>query len=166
LWLWLEFYENEVDLLKDGQVVQVVLPAIPGRMLTGKIKAISPVVKPVTRTAKVRVDIANADGRLKPGIYAEVVADIDAGDKLTIPAEAVLPTGSRMLVFVARGSGRLEPRYVDLGTQFVDANGRTGEPYYEVMSGLVDGEWVVASANFLIDSEAQIQGAIKDFQGE
>jgi membrane fusion protein, copper/silver efflux system len=166
LWLWVQFYENEFELLTDGQVVQVLLPAIPGLTLTGHIKAISPVVEPATRTAKVRVDIANSDGRLKPGMYAEVVADIDAGQKLTIPSEAVLPTGSRMLVFVERGFGKLEPRFVNVGRQFVDSDGRTSESYYEVISGLVDGDRVVSSANFLIDSEAKIQGVIKDFQGE
>jgi membrane fusion protein, copper/silver efflux system len=166
LWLWANFYENEIGFLQEGQSVRIGLLAFPNRSFDGKIGAISPVVDPAKRTVRVRIDIPNLDGRLRPGMYANVVAEIDAGELLTIPFDAVLPTGSRMLVFVDKGSGRLESRFIQVGRQFVDSAKPSPERYYQVISGLQEGERVVSSANFLIDAEAQIQGIIKDFRDD
>jgi membrane fusion protein, copper/silver efflux system len=163
LWLWANFYENEVVLLQEGQPVTVALPAFPNRSFAGKIGAISPTIDSVKRTAVVRVDIPNPDGRLRPGMYANVVTEIDAGEALTIPFDSVLPTGSRMLAFVDKGSGKLEPRFIQVERQFVDLADPNQERYYQVTGGLKEGERVVSSANFLIDAEAQIQGVFKDF---
>jgi Cu(I)/Ag(I) efflux system membrane fusion protein len=163
LWLWASFYENEVGLLREGQPMSVTLPALANRSFEGKIAVISPTIDLVKRTATVRIDIPNPDGELRPGMYANVVAEIDAGEGLTIPFDAVLPTGSRMLAFVDRGSGRLEPRFIQVGRQFVDLSNPGQERYYQVTAGLQEGERVVSSANFLIDAEAQVQGAVKDF---
>jgi membrane fusion protein, copper/silver efflux system len=164
LWLWASFYENEVGLLREGQTVTVTLPAFPGHSLEAKIGVISPTIDSVKRTARVRIDIPNPDAQLRPGMYANVVAEIDAGEGLTIPFDAVLPTGSRMLVFVDEGSGKLEPRFLQVGRQFVDLADPDQERYYQIIGGLQEGERVVSSANFLIDAEAQVQGAIKDFR--
>jgi Cu(I)/Ag(I) efflux system membrane fusion protein len=166
LWLWVNFYENEIGLLQEGQAVRIALPAFPNRSFEGKIGAISPVVDSAKRTVRVRVDIPNPDGRLRPGMYANVVAEIDAGEVLTIPFDAVLPTGSRMLVFVDKGSGRLEARFIQVGRQFVESANPSQERYYQVEGGLQEGERVVSSANFLIDAEAQVQGVIKDFRDD
>jgi RND family efflux transporter MFP subunit len=163
LWLWASFYENEFGLLREGQTVTVDLPVFPNRSFAGKIGVISPTIDPLKRTAAVRIDIPNADGQLRPGMYADISAEIDVGEGLTIPFDAVLPTGSRMLVFVDKGSGKLQPRFVQVGRQFVDLAGPNRERYYQVTGGLQEGERVVSSANFLIDAEAQLQGAMKDF---
>jgi Cu(I)/Ag(I) efflux system membrane fusion protein len=166
LWLWANVYENEVGLLREGQSISVTLPAFPDRSFEGKIAAISPIIDSIKRTAAVRIDIPNPDGRLRPGMFANAVAEIDAGEELAIPVDSVLPTGSRMLAFVDKGSGRLEPRFIQVGRQFVDPADANRERCYQITSGLQDGERIVSSANFLIDAEAQIQGAMRDFGEE
>jgi Cu(I)/Ag(I) efflux system membrane fusion protein len=166
MWLWANFYENEVGLLRVGQSVSVTLPAFPTRSFAGKIAVIGPTIDPVKRTAMARIDIANPERELRPGMYANVVAEIDAGEGLTIPFDAVLPTGLRMLAFVDKGSGKLEPRFIQVGRPFVDLTDPNQERYYQVTGGLQEGEHIVSSANFLIDAEAQVQGALKDFGSE
>jgi membrane fusion protein, copper/silver efflux system len=166
LWLWASFYESEVELLRTGQPLIVTLPALPNRSFEGKIAVISPTIDPVKRTAMVRINLPNPDGKLMPGMYANVVVEIDAGEGLTIPFDSVLPTGLRMLAFVDKGSGRLEPRFIQVGRQFVDLEDPNQERYYQVIGGLQEGERIVSSANFLIDAEAQVQGAVRDFGAE
>jgi hypothetical protein len=118
------------------------------------------------RTTRVRIDLDNSDDQLRPGMFANVDLKIDGGEGLTIPIDAVLPTGSRSLVFVDRGSGKLEPRFIQVGRSFTqtDANGEAS--YDEVLGGLSEGERVVSSANFLIDAESRIQGALKTWDDE
>ncbi len=166
LWIWVSFYEDEVGLLREGQLLTGTLPALQNRSFEGKIGAISPTIDPVKRTALVRIDVPNPNGQLRPGMYANVVVKIDAGEDLAIPAEAILPTGSRMLVFVDQGSGRLEPRFIQVGRQFADFADPSQERYYQITSGLKKGERIVSSANFLIDAEAQVQGALRNFGAE
>jgi Cu(I)/Ag(I) efflux system membrane fusion protein len=166
LWLWVNFYEGEVGLLREGQLLTITLPALQSRSFEGKIGVIDPTIDPVKRTAQVRIDIPNPDGQLRPGMYANVAVEIDAGEGLTIPAEAVLPTGSRMLVFVDKGSGRLEARFIQVGRQFVDVADPNQQRFYQTFSGLKAGERIVSSANFLIDAEAQVQGVFRDFGAE
>jgi RND family efflux transporter MFP subunit len=163
LWLWADSYENEVGLLKEGQPVTIVVPAFPDRSFHGKVSAVSPTIDPVKRTARVRIDVPNSDGGLRPGMFANVIYIIDGGEELAIPVDSVLPTGSQMLVFIDKGAGRLEPRFIQVGRQFVDPTDPDQERYYQVNGGLHEGERVVSRANFLIDAEAQIQGAIRDF---
>jgi Cu(I)/Ag(I) efflux system membrane fusion protein len=124
---------------------------------------IAPTVDPVKRTTLVRIDIPNPDGQLRPGMYANVAADIDAGEGLTIPLDSVLPYGSQMLVFVDGGLGKLEPRLIHVGRQFLEFAGENEERYYEIISGLQEGERIVSGANFLIDAEAQVQGVLRNF---
>jgi Cu(I)/Ag(I) efflux system membrane fusion protein len=163
LWVWANFYEDEIRLLHEGLPVTVVLAAFPDRKIEGKIGAINPSIDLVKRTARVRVDVPNPDGQLRPGMYANLVANIDAGEELAIPFDSALPTGSRMLVFVDKGSGKLEPRFVQVGRQFVDPEDPSQTRYYQLMAGLREGERVAVGGNFLIDAEAQIQGVFKDF---
>ena len=164
LWLWADFYETEANLLSVGQLLHVTLPASPAELLEGKISVIDPSVDPAKRTIRVRIDLPNPQGQLRPGMYANVTAEIDCGEGLVIPVDAVLPTGSRMLVFVDQGGGRLEPRFIRVGREFADLESERHERYYEVLSGLNEGDRVVSSGNFLIDSESQIAGAMKDWQ--
>jgi membrane fusion protein, copper/silver efflux system len=166
LWLRASFYENEISLLREGEAVKVTLPAFPDRCFEGRIGVISPNIDPTNHTGMARIDIPNSEGQLRPGMFANVMVEINAGTALAAPFDSVLPTGSRMLVFVDRGSGKLEPRFIEVGRQFVDPADPERERYYQITAGLKEGERVVARANFLIDAEAQIQGAIKDFDGE
>lgn len=166
LWVWAEFYENEIGLLKQGQLIDVTLPVFPNQIFRGQIAAINPVIDPAKRTARVRIDIPNAKGQLRPGMYANVEIKINEGDGLTIPVQAALPTGERMLVFLDRGQGKLLPRYVQVGHSFTTFDGQQEGSYYQVMNGLQEGDRIVASANFLIDAESQVQGALKDWAGE
>jgi membrane fusion protein, copper/silver efflux system len=166
LWLWVSFYEDEVHLLKEGELMTVVFPALANRSFEGKISVIPASIDPVKRTTLVRIDIPNPDGQLRPGMSANVTAEIAAGEGLTIPFESVLPTGSQMLVFVQRGLGKLEPRLIRVGQRSVECADEKEERYYQVIGGLQEGERIVSSGNFLIDAEAQVQGALRNFGEE
>jgi RND family efflux transporter MFP subunit len=166
LWVWAEFYENEVGLLKPGQRIDVGLPAFPNQTFQGQIAVINPVIDATKRTARVRIDIPNPKAQLRPGMYANVDVKINDGEGLTIPVQAALPTGERMLVFLDRGQGKLLPRYVQVGRSFTTFDRQQQESYYQVVNGLQEGDRIVASANFLIDAESQVQGALKDWTRE
>lgn len=155
VWVWADFYETEIGMLRQGQKVGVVSVPYPGRTFDGTIALIDPFVDPVTRTARVRIDVENAELLLRPGMYVNADLQLEPVTALSVPVDAIMPTGMRNLVFVDKGSGRLEPRFVFLGGKFGD--------FYAVQKGLAAGERVVNSANFLIDAEAKVQGALKDF---
>jgi RND family efflux transporter MFP subunit len=156
VWVWAEFYEDELSMLAKGQKVRITAKAYPGQTFEGELSLINPFLMEMKRTAKVRVDIPNADFKLRPGMYVNLELAMDMGEGLTIPVSAVMPTGSRTLVFVDKSEGKLEPRAVQLGRKYGDI--------YEVLDGLKEGERVVASANFLIDAESKVQGAVKSFE--
>ena len=156
VWVWAEFYEDELSMLAKGQKVRVTANSYPGKTFEGELSLINPFLMEMKRTAKVRVDIPNPEFILRPGMYVNIELAMDMGEGLTIPVSAVMPTGSRTLVFVDKGAGKLDPRLVQLGKKYGDI--------YEVISGLKDGERVVASANFLIDAESKVQGAVKSFE--
>ena len=156
VWLWAEFYENELSMLQVGQKLTVTAKSYPGQNFDGTLSLIDPFLDATKRTAKVRIDIPNPDFKLRPGMYVNAELEMDMGAALTIPVSAVMPTGTRSVVFVDKGEGKLEPRIVQLGTKYGDI--------YEVKSGLQENERVVASANFLIDAESKVQGALKAFE--
>jgi Cu(I)/Ag(I) efflux system membrane fusion protein len=156
IWVWAEFYESELSMLQTGQQVTITTNAFPNDRFEGQVAVINPFLEQAKRTSKVRIDIPNPDFKLRPGMYANVELGMDMGEGLTVPASAVMPTGSREIAFVDKGGGKLEPRIVQLGEQIGDA--------YEVKSGLAEGERVIASANFLIDAESKVQGALNDFE--
>ncbi len=155
VWVWADFYENELPFLQEGLPVAITSGARPGFRASGRIGPIDPFLDPVKRTARARIDVDNPRLELLPEAYVDVAVALDEGEGLTVPAGAVLPTGERNLVFVDKGGGRLEPRFVELGAQFGDD--------YHVTGGLRAGERVVGSANFLIDAESKVEGALKDF---
>jgi Cu(I)/Ag(I) efflux system membrane fusion protein len=156
VWMWAEFYENELSMLQAGQKVAVTAKSYPGQNFDGTISLINPFLDETKRTVKVRIDIPNADFKLRPGMYVNAELAMEMGEGLTVPVSAVMPTGTRNVVFVDKGGGKLEPRIVQLGTKYGDI--------YEVQSGLQEGERVVSSANFLIDAESKVQGALKEFE--
>lgn len=161
LWLWADFYEDEVGLLRVGQRLDISFPAYPSKKFEGQIGAIDRRLDPMKRTTRVRIDLDNSEDQLRPGMFANVELKIDGGEGLTVPVDAVLPTGSRSLVFVDKGSGKLEPRFIQVGRSFTQTNANGEMSYDEVLNGLSEGERVVSSANFLIDAESRIQGALK-----
>jgi len=158
VWVWAEFYENELSMLQTGQKTVVTAKSYPGENFDGTISLINPFLDEMKRTAKVRIDIPNADFKLRPGMYVNAELAMNMGEALTVPVSAIMPTGERNVVFVDKGEGKLEPRIVQLGAKYGDI--------YEVQSGLQEGERVVASANFLIDAESKVQGALKEFEQE
>jgi len=158
VWVWAEFYETELSMLAVGQTIGITTKVYPGEKFEGTISVINPFLDETKRTAKVRIDIPNPDFKLRPGMYINAELEMDMGKALTIPVSAVMPTGTRNVVFVDKGEGKLEPRVVQLGTKYADI--------YEVKSGLQENEGVVASANFLIDAESKVQGALRAFEDE
>jgi len=158
VWMWAEFYENEFSMLQAGQKIAVTAKSYPGHNFDGTISLINPFLDETKRTAKVRIDIPNPDFELRPGMYVNAELAMDMGEALTVPVSAIMPTGERNVVFIDKGEGKLEPRIVQLGAKYGDI--------YEVQSGLQEGERVVASANFLIDAESKVQGALKEFEQE
>jgi Cu(I)/Ag(I) efflux system membrane fusion protein len=150
VWIVADIYEYELSSVRIGQPVKITLSYFPGREWTSRIDYIYPVFSAETRTAKVRLTLPNPGGQLKPQMFTNVVIQIDMGNKLMIPDSAVIDTGRGKVVYVDRGNGYFEPREIQTG---LNADGAV-----EVLRGLKSGEKVASSANFLIDSEAQLKG--------
>lgn len=152
-WVYATVYEFELPLVRMGQQVQVEVPAMPGRMLTGTVRSIDPVLDPTTRAARVRAVVTEEGGGLKPEMFVNASIVVELGEVLAVPEEAVINTGARQLVFVDQGEGLLEPRDVVLGAK--------AEGVYAVNSGVEEGETVVTNGNFLIDSESRLKAALE-----
>lgn len=149
--VWIEgaVFEQDLALVRVGALVRAELAAYPGRAFDGRVSFVWPTVDEQSRTARVRVAFTNSRGLLKPGMYATLFFEALVGsDVLQVPAEAVVMTGERNLVFVVGPDGALAPREIVLGAR---AGGR-----FQVLSGLVQGERIVASANFLVDAESRL----------
>lgn len=155
VWVWAQFYQDDLALLKTGLPVTITSSSYPNETFDGKISVIDPFINDATRTTRVRIDVTNADWKLRPDMYVNAELHVNMGEGLTIPVSAVLPTGVHNIVFVDKGEGRLQPRFIELGRQYGDD--------YEVKSGLSENERVVSSGNFLIDAEAQVQGVLKSW---
>jgi len=155
VWVWAEFYQDELPILKIGMPVIVTTSSYPNEKFGGTVDLIDPFINDAKRTGRVRFILPNPELKLRPEMYVDVELSMDMGEALTIPVSAVMPTGKRSAVFVDKGEGRLEPRFVDLGRKYGDD--------YAVTAGLKEGERVVSSANFLIDAEAKVQGAVKNW---
>lgn len=157
VWVEAEFYEYEASLLRIGQPATVFLPYDPHVHREGWLTFANPTLDPASRTLKVRLEFSNQDLALKPGMFADVQADLESREGILVPDSAVVDTGQRELVFVERGGGRFEPRQVRVGTR---SGGRA-----LILAGLDEGERVVVRANFLIDSESRLRAAIAAIQG-
>jgi multidrug efflux pump subunit AcrA (membrane-fusion protein) len=153
VWVRADFYEYEVPEVKVGLDAEVTLAALPGETLRAKVVYVYPYVNDQTRTVSVRLELPNRDGRLKPGMYANVTVGVDLGPQLVVDDDAVLDTGTREIVFVADGEGRFVPRDVVLGPR--------SEGQVVIRSGLREGERVVSSGNFLVDSESRLKAALR-----
>lgn len=150
VWVEGDVFEQDLALIRVGAPVHVELAAYPGRIFTGRVSFVWPMVEAQSRTGRVRVVLANPQGLIKPGMYATLLFDATLGrDLLSVPAEAVVQTGQRNLVFTVASDGSLEPREVTLG-------GRA-DGHIQILRGLTEGERVVASANFLVDAESRLR---------
>jgi Cu(I)/Ag(I) efflux system membrane fusion protein len=157
VWLYADVYEYELPFVRLGQQASVQLASMPGETFTGRAIYIYPSLNPETRTAKVRFELPNSHGKLKPEMYANVEIKVHLGQKLTVPEGAIIDTGLRQLAIIDKGNGYFEPREVKVGSKV--------DNYYEVIKGLKAGERVVTSANFLIDSESKLKEAVGGMAG-
>ncbi|HEX5042604.1 MAG TPA: efflux RND transporter periplasmic adaptor subunit [Candidatus Polarisedimenticolaceae bacterium] len=151
VWVLASVYEYELPFVHQGQSATMRLSYLPERTFQGKVSLVYPTIEAATRTAQVRVEFDNPDLALKPDMYAEIELTAQLGEKVSVPDEAVLETGTRSLAFVEVQPGVFEPREVRIGARLPDR--------YEVLSGLTPGEQVVVSGNFLIDSESKLEAA-------
>ena len=153
LWVMADVYEYSLPSLALGTEGHVEIASMPDRHWKGAVTYVSPTVEERTRTIKVRLEVDNADGTLKPDMYADVFLHVDLGEGLVVPDSAVINAGDRRLVFLDRGEGRFEPREVKLG---IKVNGSD----VQVVRGVAEGDRVVTSANFLLDSESSLKAAL------
>jgi Cu(I)/Ag(I) efflux system membrane fusion protein len=152
VWVLADVYEDQLARIRVGQTVRVDFDAYPGVSASGKLAFTYPTLSSETRTLRVRIVLANPDMKLRPGMYANVVVQIEPQRGLLIPREALVDTGDEQYVFVAREGGRFEPRRVRTGS-------RSGDKV-EIVRGLREGEEVVTTGNFLIDSESRLRAAV------
>jgi len=157
VWIMADIFEYEAPNIHVGETASVSLPSQPGRTLSARIDYLQPDVDPMTRTLKVRLNMNNPGVLLKPEMYADVEFHVNIPSTLTVPSDAVLNAGERQTVFVDRGNGFFEPRQVKTGEREGDR--------IQILSGLKDGERIVVSGNFLIDSESQMKAAASGMGG-
>jgi len=156
VWVQFDAYESDLPFLKEGNIIRFTFQAIPGKDYSAKIRFIDPVIDPVNRVAKVRVELNNAGGNLKPEMFANgsVKANLDAyKDKLVIPRSAVLWTGKRSIVYVkgpVTGELSFSMREIELGPMLGNS--------YVVLDGLKEGEEIVTEGTFSVDAAAQLEG--------
>jgi Cu(I)/Ag(I) efflux system membrane fusion protein len=160
IWVIADVPEQDVALVREGAAVNVGFRAFPDRLFTGRVTFVLHELDARTRTAKVRIEVANADHALRHEMFADVeilAADGDA-ERLAVPTSALIDTGARQVVLVDRGEGRFEPRNVKLGIR--------GDGVVEIKEGVNAGENVVVAANFLIDAESNIRAALRAFTAD
>lgn len=155
VWVQAQVFQNDLERIKVGAPATLTVNTYPGRTFTGGVDFIYPQVDTDTRTAKVRVVFSNPGLQIKPGMFVNVSLKVQMGSQLVVPATGVLQSGAREIAFVERSDGYIEPREVQLGS-------RVGDDFI-VLKGLKAGEQIVTSANFLIDSESQLQAALGSF---
>jgi Cu(I)/Ag(I) efflux system membrane fusion protein/cobalt-zinc-cadmium efflux system membrane fusion protein len=155
VWVNANVFQTDVGALKPGMAATVTVDAYPGRTLKGRIDQVLPQVDTTTRTVPVRFVFNNPGIALKPGMYVNVSIAVPLGHQVVIPASGVLHSGTRDIAFIDRGDGYLEPREIEVGPRLDD--------HVVVLKGLKLGERIVSSANFLVDSESQLQAAIGSF---
>jgi Cu(I)/Ag(I) efflux system membrane fusion protein len=150
IWVIADVYEYELPLIRLGQTARVRLSYLPGKEFATKIDYIYPALSGESRTARVRLVMPNPGGSLMPQMFTNIEITIDLGKRLAVPDAAVIDTGTRKIVYVDKGEGNFEPREVVTGLR--------ADKMVEVLQGLKEGDRVASTANFLIDSEAQLRG--------
>jgi RND family efflux transporter MFP subunit len=156
VWIEADIYEQEMRFLRVGRPATVTLDAYPGEQFRGRAIYIYPFVEEKTRTVRVRFELPNPRGRLKPGMYANVELQGPAGEGLTVPTNAVLDSGTQQIVFVAQGDGYFIPRNVKTGRRLAER--------IEILEGLKEGEQIATGATFFLDSESQLRAALQNYE--
>ena len=151
VWVLADVQERDLAQVKLGQEARLTIDALPGKKLAGRVAFISATIGEATRTAKARIELDNAAGILKPGLYATVTIDVDLGEGIAIPEDAIIDTGERKIVFVSHDGGHFEPRAVEVGISL--------EGLVQVLSGLKEGESIAETGQFLLDSESRLRAA-------
>jgi Cu(I)/Ag(I) efflux system membrane fusion protein len=152
VWVEAQVHEAQLALVRPGMSAVVEVPGLPGRRFEGTLTQVDPSVSEATRTARLRVELANEDGALRPDMFANVLLETGASERLVVPLSAVVHAGTRSFVFLDLGEGRLRPQPVEVGM-------RVGEEV-EALSGLEPGQRVVASATFLVSAESRLRAAL------
>lgn len=155
VWVYAQIFQNDAGRIKPGDPAEVTLDAFPGRVFNGRVDYVLPQLDMATRTLPVRLVFPNPGLKLRPGMYVNVAVKLPLGRQVVVPDSAVFHSGTKNLVFAYAGDGNIEPREVELGTHV--------EKGYVVLKGVKSREQIVTSANFLIDSEAQLQAAAGAF---
>ncbi|MGA8893261.1 MAG: efflux RND transporter periplasmic adaptor subunit [Anaeromyxobacteraceae bacterium] len=158
VWVLADAYESDLSRIRLGMPATLSLQAFPGSTFVGRVIFIDPILDPKTRTAKVRLEFANPRGELKPEMFGEVTLQAPTREGLRIPADAVIDSGTRKVVFIAIGEGKFQPREVTLGAESGDQ--------VEVLRGVEAGERVVTRANFLVDSESRLRASLAAMGGK
>jgi Cu(I)/Ag(I) efflux system membrane fusion protein len=156
VWVMADVAESDLPAIKVGTHATVTVRAYMAQPVEGEVTFIYPELKAETRTARVRIEVPNPEGWLKIDMYADVV--FQAGETtpvVALPRSAIIDSGNRQVVLIAKGEGRFEPRSIKLG--------RRGDGYVEVLEGVSVGEEVVTSATFLIDAESNLKAALQSF---
>ena len=153
VWVLASVYEYELPFVKPGQKAAMTLAYLPGKRYAGRVSLIYPILDAASRTVQVRLEFANPQGELKPEMYADVELQGELGVRTTLPESAVLSSGTRDIVFVDRGDGYFDPREVKIGVRLPGS--------VEILDGVRQGESVVSSANFLVDSESKLKAALE-----
>ena len=158
LWVIADVYEFDAPWVVAGQEATVELDYLPGRMQKARVDYVYPTLDEKTRTLQVRLVLPNPEVDLKPGMFATVrIHTVPAGETLVVPSEAVIQSGERTVAFVSKGQGRFEPRELKLGVR--------GDENYQVLAGLEEGERIVTSGQFLLDSESRLKEAVLQMLG-
>jgi RND family efflux transporter MFP subunit len=156
VWVEADVYETDLPLVRIGARATITTDAYPGERIAARVVYIYPSVSQETRTTKVRYELPNRGGRLKPGMFANVEFASSAGIGLKVPTNAVLDSGREQIVFVAEGDGRFEPRRVTVGRRLGDD--------VQIVSGVKEGELVAEGATFFLDSESQLRAALQGYE--
>jgi membrane fusion protein, copper/silver efflux system len=154
VWAMVDVPEQDLASLSIGQLAHFQTRALPGQSFAGRVSFIYPTVNATSRTVRARIELANRDGRLKPAMFGDIVLESagSAQPRLAVPVDAVIDSGTRQIVLIARDEGRFEPREVTLGLR--------GAQLVEILTGLTAGDAVVVAANFLIDAESSLRGSL------
>jgi Cu(I)/Ag(I) efflux system membrane fusion protein/cobalt-zinc-cadmium efflux system membrane fusion protein len=155
VWVYAQVFQDDIGRVKPGDAAQITVDSYPGRTFSGQIEETLPQVDMATRTVRVRLVMANPGLKLKPGMFVNVDLKTSLGRQLVVPASGVFQSGTRQLVFLNHGNGSLEPKEITIGPRVADD--------FVVLKGLEAHQSIVTSANFLIDSESQLQAAAGSF---
>lgn len=157
VWIIADVAEGDIAAIKPGLSVSVRMRAHPNRTFSGTVALVYPLLTKETRTGRVRIEMQNTDLALLPDMYGEVEISTGSNESvLAVPSGAVIDSGTRQIVLIAREEGRYEPKDVEIG--------RSGDGYIEIVSGVAEGDKVVTNGNFLIDAESNLQAALKGFK--